>query len=111
MAAILTDVEAAQVCAEYAQGATLRELAERYYCNHMTIRRYVLNHGGVTRSRGARKQPNIPMIVHDWNAGIDTERMAMIYGYADAVSMRQMVYRCRKQGWDFEIRKKGRKHG
>ena len=111
MAAILTDTEAAQVCAEYAQGATLRELADSYYCNHMTIRRCVLNHGGVTRSRGARKQPNIPMIMHDWNAGKDTERMAMVYGYADAVSMRQMVYRWRKQGWGFAIRKKGRKHG
>ena len=74
-------------------------LAERYYCNHMTIPQVrLLNHGGVTRSRGARKQPNIPMIMHDWNAGKDTERMAMVYGYADAVSMRQMVYRWRKQG-------------
>ena len=104
MAAIFTDAEAAQVCAEYMAGSTLQELAESHYCNHMTIRRYVLNHGGVTRSRGARKQPSIPMIMHDWNAGKDTERMAMVYGYADAVSMRQMVYRWRKQGWDFKRR-------
>lgn len=105
MAAILTEAEAARVCTEYAQGATLKELAERYYCNHMTIRRCILKRGGVMRSRGARKQPNIPMIMHDWNAGKDTERMAMVYGYADAVSMRQMVSHWRKQGWDFKRRR------
>ena len=104
MAAIFTDAEAARVCAEYAQGATRKELSERHYCTHMTLRRYVLKRGGVTRSRGARKQPNIPMIMHDWNAGKDTERIAMVYGYADAVSMRQIVYRWRKQGWGFRRR-------
>ena len=111
MAAIFTDAEAAQVCAEYMAGSTLQELADVYYCNHMTLRRCVLQRGGVMRSRGARKQPNIPMIMHDWNAGKDTERMAMVYGYADAVSMRQMASHWRKQGWGFAIRKKGRKHG
>lgn len=104
MAAILTDAEAAQVCADYMAGATLQDLADSYYCNHMTIRRYILKHGGVMRSRGARKQPNIPMIMHDWNSGRSAERMAMVYGYADAVSMRQMVSHWRKQGWDFRRR-------
>lgn len=113
MAAILTEAEAARVCTEYAQGATLKELAERYYCNHMTIRRCILKRGGVMRSRGARKQPNIPMIMHDWNAGKDTERMAMVYNYSCERSLLSSIGYYRKKGYNFKTRMAGRKkkHG
>ena len=96
--------DAARMRRDYEQGATIHELAAKYYCNHMTARKYVIKAGGTMRGRGERPKRNIPMILNDWNAGKDTERMAMVYGYASGECLRGMVCRWRKQGWAFRRR-------
>lgn len=89
---------------DYESGMTLREVGERYYCDHTTVRKYLLSAGCKTRPKGSRK--NYAMLQHDWNAGLSTERIAKVYGYKNIHSVHGLVAYLRKRGWDMK-----RRHG
>ena len=53
------------------------------------------------------KEWNIPMILHDWQAGKTSTDIAKVYGFSSARACRDRIAKWRKQGWNFEKRTAG----
>jgi len=89
---------------DYERGMTLREVGAKYFCDHTTVRKYLLAAGCQMRGKGSRK--NYAMLKHDWDAGLPVERIARTYGYKNPHSVHGVVTYLRKQGWDMRRRHK-----
>lgn len=53
------------------------------------------------------KQWNIPMILHDWNAGKTSSQIAQVYGFSSANACMDRISKWRKEGWAFELKTAG----
>ena len=52
------------------------------------------------------KEWNIPMILHDWNAGATSTQLAKIYGFSSARACKDRISKWRKAGWPFQYKTK-----
>lgn len=52
----------------------------------------------------ARKQYNVAMILHDWEAGVPSRKIAQTYGFPGAHNVARFVSTQRKNGYPFSYR-------
>ena len=104
MVFVFDDDQAMQLRREYEAGATLQELGAKYFCRHPTVSRAIKRVGGKTRPHHVKTNKHLPMMLHDWNADKSSDRMAEVYGYDSAQSMRGAISHYRKRGWAFKRR-------
>lgn len=50
---------------------------------------------------------NIPMIMHDWNAGATTTQLCKIYGFSSPQAAADRISRWRREGWEFKRKPSG----
>jgi len=55
------------------------------------------------------KTYHIQAILNDWKSGSTHSEIAKIYGFSSDRAAADQISRWRKEGWDFEIRKPGRR--
>lgn len=93
---------------DYEDGMSLRQVGEKYFCDHSCARDHIKKAGGTMRSR-RRSRVNYAMFIHDWNAGLSLERIAKTYGYRNKHSLYCVAYYLRQQGYKLNNRPTGRK--
>ena len=93
-----TPEQAEQMIAAYNTGLTLREVGERFYCSWQTAANYIRLHGGKVRGKSHIKR-NVYMIMNDWNAGLNIDRIANVYRFPSRNAVYQFVHVYREYGF------------
>jgi len=96
--------ELAEILQEY-RTMSANEVAKKHYCSKGTI----LN---INKQLGKPKDMKIewskrmPMILHDWNAGVKTETIMKAYGINCHQTLTNYIVRWRRQGINFKSRRR-----
>lgn len=104
---LLTEAQERELRCAYEHGESISDLAKRCYVSKETAWRSLRRAGGTAD----RNKKNFRMIQNDWNAGMPSDRIVKVYGYAHAQSLYSMIQTLRKRGWYFASRKGGKIHG
>lgn len=99
--------EIEQICKEYLQGKSPQELANKYYCSRPTIRNYLIANGIELRSKKIKihdKDRPRAMILHDWNANVDSRKLMKTYKFDNINSLHCYIKRMRNKGYNFKSR-------
>ena len=88
----------------YESGQSLRQIADSAHCSYNTVRRILIKEGVVMRPKTKRETPyNKHMIINDWNADVDTDRICMVHKITRN-GLYQALWRWRKEGLNVKRR-------
>jgi hypothetical protein len=103
---MFTQQQVAKMYEQYKELNSLQKLADMYYCCSPTISRYFKKYGYEVNPECYHPRINPSMVMHDWNAGININKIVETYGFASTESAYVMIKKWRKQGYEFNRRSK-----
>lgn len=102
-AKVLDDKTVDHLLVLYNRGASISRLAAACYVSNTTVFRALHNSGKYMKQK-IRTESTVSMMMHDWNAGKQSNSLAATYGYRDAHAFRCAVDYYRRRGWNFNKR-------
>lgn len=88
-----------EIKTRHRDGTTITILAELNDCPRSLIKMIVGMREEVRNHDNSRK--NLPMILHDWNAGLPSKKIAMVYGFKTMNALYDYVFERRLEGHKF----------
>ena len=86
------------------QGETCKAIAKKVNYSYWTVVKRVKQAGLTDTSWKNRLKSKQAMMLHDWQAGLDTEKIAKKYGYKSTNALCATIALLRKKGYKFDKR-------
>lgn len=93
------DATEREIVRRYEAGEKSTALAKEYHIHRYTVVTIANRYGATMQQSGNHGTRYCTgAVIHDWNAGLDPERIARVYGFASVGALYSWLYHRRKSG-------------